>query len=128
MSMSVPNPSPNPAFEARRLTSASGWYVRELPDGMSESLGSTAGGSIFRALPRSRRHSAGLKKRRRRGYRRTAERPSFVLQFRRPGPCQKPRRTDDVERSRRSKPVPAPRRGRVWNARRCPALTNQSAQ
>ena len=28
MSMSVPNPSPNPAFEARRLTSASGWYVR----------------------------------------------------------------------------------------------------
>jgi len=26
--MSVPNPSPNPAFEARRLTSASGWYVR----------------------------------------------------------------------------------------------------
>jgi hypothetical protein len=28
MSMSGPNPSPNPAFEARRLTSASGWYVR----------------------------------------------------------------------------------------------------
>jgi len=24
----VPNPSSNPAFEARRLASASGWYVR----------------------------------------------------------------------------------------------------
>ena len=28
MPTSVPNPSSNPAFEARRLTSASGWYVR----------------------------------------------------------------------------------------------------
>jgi hypothetical protein len=28
MPTSVPNPSPNPAFEARRLMSASGWYVR----------------------------------------------------------------------------------------------------
>jgi hypothetical protein len=26
--MSVPNPNSNPAFEARRLTSVSGWYVR----------------------------------------------------------------------------------------------------
>ncbi len=26
--MSVPNPSSNPVFEARRLTSASGWHVR----------------------------------------------------------------------------------------------------
>src|SRR5258706_13759101 len=42
---------------------------RQLPDGMSESLGSTAGGSIFPALPRSRRPSAGFKERGRRGYR-----------------------------------------------------------
>ncbi len=28
MPTSVPNLSSNPAFEARRLTSASGWYVR----------------------------------------------------------------------------------------------------
>ena len=28
MPTSVPNPSSNPAFEARRLASASGWYVR----------------------------------------------------------------------------------------------------
>jgi hypothetical protein len=28
MPTSVPNPSSNPAFEARRLTSTSGWYVR----------------------------------------------------------------------------------------------------
>jgi hypothetical protein len=28
MPASVPNPSSNPAFEARPLTSASGWYVR----------------------------------------------------------------------------------------------------
>ena len=28
MPMSVPNPNSNPAFEARRLTSVSGWYVR----------------------------------------------------------------------------------------------------
>jgi hypothetical protein len=28
MSMSVPNPSSDPAFEARRLTSTFGWYVR----------------------------------------------------------------------------------------------------
>ncbi len=28
MPASVPNPSSNPAFEARRLTTAFGWYVR----------------------------------------------------------------------------------------------------
>ncbi len=28
MPTSVPNPNSNPAFEARRLTSVSGWYVR----------------------------------------------------------------------------------------------------
>jgi hypothetical protein len=28
MPTSVPNPSSNPAFEARPLTSATGWYVR----------------------------------------------------------------------------------------------------
>ena len=28
MSTLVPNPSSNPAFEARRLTTAFGWYVR----------------------------------------------------------------------------------------------------
>jgi hypothetical protein len=28
MPKSVPNPCSNPAFEARHLTSASGWYVR----------------------------------------------------------------------------------------------------
>jgi hypothetical protein len=28
MPTSVPNPSSNPAFEARRLTTAFGWYVR----------------------------------------------------------------------------------------------------
>jgi hypothetical protein len=28
MPTSVPTPSSNPAFEARHLTSASGWYVR----------------------------------------------------------------------------------------------------
>jgi hypothetical protein len=28
MPMPFPNPSSNPAFEARRLASASGWYVR----------------------------------------------------------------------------------------------------
>ena len=28
MPTSVPNPSSNPVFEARHLTSASGWYVR----------------------------------------------------------------------------------------------------
>src|SRR6266852_5359581 len=40
---------------------------RQLPDGMSELLGLMAGGTIFRASPRSRKRSAGLKKRRRRG-------------------------------------------------------------
>src|SRR5206468_5476978 len=53
----------------------------QLPDGMSESLGPTVSGSIFLALARRRKRSAGLKKGRRRGCRRTAERPSFVLQF-----------------------------------------------
>ncbi len=28
MPMSVPNPNSNPAFEARHLTTAFGWYVR----------------------------------------------------------------------------------------------------
>jgi hypothetical protein len=39
MSMSVPNPSSNPAFEARRLASASGWYVRVAwPNGKREHI------------------------------------------------------------------------------------------
>src|SRR6266446_9163162 len=52
---------------------------RQLPDGLFESLGSTASGTIFGALPRSRRRSAGLKKRRRRGCRRAAKRPSLIF-------------------------------------------------
>ena len=51
----------------------------QLPDGMFESLGSTESGTIFRALPRGRRRSAGLKKRRQRGCRRTAKRPSLIF-------------------------------------------------
>src|SRR6266566_5236344 len=55
---------------------------RQLLDGMSESLGSTASGSIFLASPRSTKRSAGLKKRRRRGCQRTMKRLSLVLRSR----------------------------------------------
>jgi hypothetical protein len=55
---------------------------RQLLDGMSASLGSTASGTIFRASSRSGKHGAGLKKKPRGGCRRRTKRPSLILRSR----------------------------------------------
>ena len=55
---------------------------RQLLDGTSESLGSTASGTIFQASSRSGKRSAGLKTKPRPGCRLTAKRPSLILRSR----------------------------------------------
>jgi hypothetical protein len=55
---------------------------RQFLDGMFESLGSMASGTIFRASSRTGKRSAGLKTKARRGCRRGAKRPSLILRFR----------------------------------------------
>jgi hypothetical protein len=55
---------------------------RPLLDGMSESLGSTASGSIFLASSRSGKPSGGSRKEPRPGCRRIAKRPSLILRSR----------------------------------------------
>jgi hypothetical protein len=97
MSTLVRNPSSNPAFEARHLTSATGWYVRV-------------------AWPPSGKRSTGSMKKPRRGCQHRTTRPHLVLRSRdRPAIAQrsidlwtgsKPRDINSLPAPQKRRPLP----------------------